>query len=230
VKIVLRLVLGLVVLAVVAVGAVAVLAQQKPSVGRDLRPVTASEAAARSFDDKIDQLAKAAGEAKRTGKAVPVEVSLTEEELTSKVSSLTSQPNPLGIVGTNTQVHLQGGNVIATSDVTVQGIQLSIGVVAQPTIVNGTTQIIVKEIQTGALPLPDAIKQQLNAQIGQAVDPTKLGLPIDVSKLQVVDGKLVIGAPRSRSPRSGGRRLGCLDEHDRGPAVRRSALRPPRRA
>lgn len=102
-KIVLRLVLGLVVLAVVAVGAVAVLAQQKPSVGRDLRPVTASETAARSFDDKIDQLAKAAGEAKRTGKAVPVEVSLTEEELTSKVSSLTSQANPAGIVGTNTQ-------------------------------------------------------------------------------------------------------------------------------
>jgi len=188
-----KILLGLVVLAVVAVGGAAVLAQQKPSVGRDLRPVTVSGTAARSFDDKVDHLAKAAAEAKRTGKAVPVEISLSEEELTSKVSSVASQPNPAGIVGTNTQVHLQGGNVIATSDVTVQGVPLSIGVVAQPTIVNGTVQIIVKEIQTGALPLPDAIKQQLNAQIGQAIDPAKLGLPIDVSKLQVVDGKLVIG-------------------------------------
>ena len=187
-----KILLGLVVLAVVAVGGAAVLAQQKPSVGRDLRPVTVGGTAARSFDDKVDQLAKAAAEAKRTGKAVPVEISLSEEELTSKVSIVASQPNPAGIVGTNTQVHLQGGNVIATSDVTVQGLPLSIGVVAQPTIVNGTVQIIVKEIQTGALPLPDAIKQQLNAQIGQAIDPTKLGLPIDVSKLQVVDGKLVI--------------------------------------
>jgi len=188
-----KILLGLVVLAVVAVGGAAVLAQQKPSVGRDLRPVTVSGTAARSFDDKVDHLAKAAAEAKRTGKAVPVEISLSEEELTSKVSIVASQPNPAGIVGTNTQVHLQGGNVIATSDVTVQGVPLSIGVVAQPTIVNGTVQIIVKEIQTGALPLPDAIKQQLNAQIGQAIDPAKLGLPIDVSKLQVVDGKLVIG-------------------------------------
>ena len=187
-----KILLGLVVLAVVAVGGAAVLAQQKPSVGRDLRPVTVGGTAARSFDDKVDHLAKAAAEAKRTGKAVPVEISLSEEELTSKVSIVASQPNPAGIVGTNTQVHLQGGNVIATSDVTVQGLPLSIGVVAQPTIVNGTVQIIVKEIQTGALPLPDAIKQQLNAQIGQAIDPAKLGLPIDVSKLQVVDGKLVI--------------------------------------
>ncbi len=191
--IVIKLVLGLVVLGVVGAGTVTVLAQQKPSIGKDLRPVTVSDTAARSFDDKIDQLTKAAGEAKKTGKAVPVEVSLTEEELTSKVSSFTSQPNSTGIVGTNTQVHLQGSTVVATSDVTIQGIQLSIGVVAQPTVVNGVTQIVVKEIQTGALPLPDAIKQQLNAQIGQAIDPTKLGLPIDVSKLQVVGGKLVIG-------------------------------------
>jgi hypothetical protein len=58
--------------------------------------------------------------------------------------------------------------------------------------VNGQTQIIVKEVQTGALPLPDAIKQQINAQIGNAIDPSKLGLPFDVSQLQIVDGKLVI--------------------------------------
>lgn len=49
-----------------------------------------------------------------------------------------------------------------------------------------------KDVQTGALPLPDAVKQQINAAVGQAIDPSKLGLPIDISNITVVDGKLVI--------------------------------------
>lgn len=193
VKLVGRLLLGLMVLAVLAVGGVFLLAQQKPSVGQNLKAVPVTPAAARSFDDKVNTVVRATEEAKRTGKAVPVEITFTEEELTSKISSVVTQPNEAGLSTKNTQVHLQDGNVVATSDITIQGLQLSIGVVAQPVVVNGVTQIVVKEIQTGALPLPDAIKQQLNAQIGQAMDPTKLGLPMDVSRIQVVDGKIVIG-------------------------------------
>ena len=193
VRLVGRLLLGFLLLAVLAVGGVFVLAQQKPSVGQNLKAVPVTPAAAKSFDDKITTVVKAAEEAKRTGKAVPVEITLTEEELTSKISSVATQPNDAGLATKNTQIRLQDGNVVATSDITIQGLQLSVGVVAQPVIVNGVTQIVVKELQTGALPLPDAIKQQLNAQIGQAMDPTKLGLPMDVSKIQVVDGKIIIG-------------------------------------
>ena len=188
-----RLLLGFVLLAVVAVSGLFVLARQKPSIAQTLKAVPVTPAAAKSFDDKISIVVKAADEAKRTGKVVPVEITLTEEEFTSKISSVVTQPNDAGLATKNTQVHLQNGNVVATSDITIQGLQLSIGVVAQPVVVNGVTQIVVKEIQTGALPLPDAIKQQLNAQIGQAMDPKRLGLPMDVSKIQVVDGKIIIG-------------------------------------
>ena len=76
--------------------------------------------------------------------------------------------------------------------VTVSGVSVNIGVVAVPQVVNGQTQIVVKDIQTGAIPLPDAIKSQINAQIGSALDPSKLGLPIDVSQIQIVNGQLVI--------------------------------------
>jgi hypothetical protein len=187
-----RLLLAFVFLVVLAGGGVYVAGQQKPGVAQGLKAVPASAAAAKSFDQKIDTMNKAVADARKTGKAQPVEVTFTEEELTSKASQAVASGASGGIAAQNTEIHLQGGNIIATSTIQVSGVSLNVGVVATPTVVNGQTRIVVKEIQTGALPLPDAVKEQINAQIGTAVDPAKLGLPFDVSQLQVVDGKLVI--------------------------------------
>jgi len=191
VKIIGRLILGVLVLVVLLGGGVYVASQQEPGVAKDLKPVATSSAAAQSFDAKLDAVKAAAEEAKKTGKAQPIELTITEQELTTKAAAETAK-GAGGVTATNTQIHLTNGNIVATSTVTVSGINVNVGVVAQPTVVNGQTQIVVKEIQTGALPLPDAIKQQINAQIGSAIDPKKLGLPFDVSQLQIVDGKLVI--------------------------------------
>ena len=191
--IVIRVLLGIVVLVVLAGGGLFVASQQQPSIAQGLKPVATSAAAAQSFDSKVETMNKAAAEAKRTGKAQPVEVAFTEEELTTKVSEAAAQQSSEGgIAAKNTQIHLSGTNIIATSTVTVSGVSVNLGVIAEPRVVNGQTTIVVKEIQTGALPLPDAIKSQINAQIGSALDPSKLGLPFDVSQLTIVDGKLVI--------------------------------------
>jgi len=188
-----RVLLSLVVVVIVAGAGLYVAARQQPGVAQGLKAIAASSAAAKAFDDKVDVIKKAADEAKRTGKTQPVEVSFTEEELTSKASESTVNPgNDIGITTQGTQIHLVGTQIIATSTVTVSGVSVNLGIVAEPVVVNGQTQIVIREVQTGALPIPDAIKQQINDQIGNAVDPSRLGLPIDVSLLQVVDGKLVI--------------------------------------
>ena len=168
------------------------MATQQPSVAAGLKPIVASTQASQSFDAKLDGLKAAQETATKTGKAQAVEVTFTEEELTSKASAASGPIGDTGLAATNTQVHLAGGNIVATSSVTVQGISVNIGVVATLVVVNGQTQIVVKDVQTGALPLPDAVKQQINAAVGQAIDPSKLGLPIDISNMTVVDGKLVI--------------------------------------
>lgn len=175
-------------------GGAYVLSQQEPSVASGLKRVEASAAAAQSFDEKVRAVEAAVDEAKRTGRAISVEVSFTEQELTSKAAEAVSGIGATtgGLVAADPQIHLQGGNVVATSTVTVQGFQLKVGVVATPVVEDGKTKIVIKEIQTGALPIPDAIKQELNARIGATLDPSTIGLPIEVSKLTVVDGKLVI--------------------------------------
>ena len=189
---ILKIVGSLLALIVLAGGGAFVLAKQQPSVAAGLTPIVASAQSAQSFDAKVDTLKAAQTEATKSGKAQAVEVTFSEEELTSKASQATGPIGDTGIAATDTQVHLSGGNIIATSSVTVQGISLTIGVVATTIIENGQTKIIVKDVQTGALPLPDAVKQQINAAIGQAIDPKKLGLPIDISNLTIVDGKLVV--------------------------------------
>ena len=187
-----KLLSGVVLLGVLGGGGALVLAKQTPSVANGLKPVVASTAAAQSFDAKLDALNAAVAVAKRTGKAQPVTVTFTEAELTSKANAAGSALNDTGLAATNTQVHLAGGNFVATASVTFQGISLNLGVVAAPTVVNGQPRIVIKEIQTGALPIPDLIKEQLTARLGQAIDPSTLGLPIDVSALTIVNGTLVV--------------------------------------
>lgn len=183
--------LSLVMLGAVGGGGLYALAQQPPAVSQGLKKVQVSTEAAHSFDEKIAAMQKAVDEAKRTGKAQPVELTVTEEELTSKIAETTVSASG-GIVTDAVQINLSGGNIIATTNVNVQGLSLAVGIVAAPVVEGGKTKIVVKEIQTGALPVPDAIKQQIEAQIGRAVDPSSLGLPFDISKMTIVDGKLVI--------------------------------------
>jgi len=183
---------GVVLLGILGGGGALVLAKQTPNVANGLKPVVASTAAVQSFDAKVDGLNAAVTTAKKTGKAQPVTVTFTEAELTSKASAAWSALNDTGLAATNTQVHLAGGNFVATASVTFQGISLNLGVVAAPTVVNGQPRIVIKEIQTGALPIPDVIKEQLTARLGQAIDPSALGLPIDVSALTIVNGTLVV--------------------------------------
>lgn len=186
-----RFVLIVVLLAVAAGGAATYLATQRPSVAANLKEIRADPAAARALDDKLEALRAKADAARKAGTSLPVELTISEQELTSKAAELIV-PADSPVQPTNVQVHLSDGNVIATSTVSIQGLNVNVGVVATPTVADGKAQLVIQQVQTGGLPLPDAVKQQLNAQIGKNLDPSALGLPMNVSGVQIVDGKIVI--------------------------------------
>ncbi|MDE3113914.1 MAG: LmeA family phospholipid-binding protein [Chloroflexota bacterium] len=186
-----KFVIGLVLLVGIAGGGLFVLSQQQPTVAAGLKKVPVTAEAAKSFDDKVKALEQAAAAAKASGKSAPVTATFSEEELTSAANAASSSASG-GVAATDTQIHLSGGNVIATSNVTVQGISVPVGVVATPTVVNGQVQMVVQQVQTGALALPDSIKQQIQAQVGQAISPSALGIPMNVSNLQIQNGQLVL--------------------------------------
>ncbi len=188
----LRLFLAVVLVVAVGGGALYVFSQQQPTVAHGLSKVPITTKAAQSFDDKVKALEQAAAAARTSGKATPVQATFTEEELTSAANQAAAGATTGGLAASDTQIHLQGGNVIATSNVTVQGLTIPIGVVATPTVVNGQVTMVVQQIQTGGIPLPDALTQQLQAQVGKAIDPSALGLPMNISSLQIQNGQVVL--------------------------------------
>ena len=169
-------------------------ARQRPTLVRNLPPVAISPAAVKSFDQKAVVLQQAADKAQQTGKPQPVTVTFTETELTSKAAqALRDLPDSL-IKADNLELHLVDNGVIATSTIDVAGIPVSIAVVAEPLTIDGTTTFVIKDIQTGAIALPDSLRAQIDSQLQQQLSPATLNLPFDVTGLEIENGQLVLQA------------------------------------
>lgn len=169
-------------------------ARQRPTLVRNLTPVAISPAAVKSFDQKAVVLQQAADKAQQTGKPQPVTVTFTETELTSKAAqALRDLPDSL-IKADNLELHFVDNGVIATSTIDVAGIPVSIAVVAEPLTIDGTTTFVIKDIQTGAIALPDSLRAQIDSQLQQQLSPATLNLPFDVTGLEIENGQLVLQA------------------------------------
>ena len=169
-------------------------ARQRPTLVRNLTPVAISPAAVKSFDQKAVALQQAADMAQQTGKPQPVTVTFTETELTSKAAqALRDLPDSL-IKADNLELHFVDNGVIATSTIDVAGIPVSIAVVAEPLTIDGTTTFVIKDIQTGAIALPDSLRAQIDSQLQQQLSPATLNLPFDVTGLEIENGQLVLQA------------------------------------
>ena len=189
-----RILLAALCLALAVGSAIYFAARQRPTLVRNLTPVAISPAAVKSFDQKAVVLQQAADKAQQTGKPQPVTVTFTETELTSKAAqALRDLPDSL-IKADNLELHFVDNGVIATSTIDVAGIPVSIAVVAEPLTIDGTTTFVIKDIQTGAIALPDSLRAQIDSQLQQQLSPATLNLPFDVTGLEIENGQLVLQA------------------------------------
>ena len=169
-------------------------ARQKPAISRNLSPVAISPAAVKSFDQKASTLQQAVDAAKQTGTAQAVSVTFTEAELTSKAAEALRQLPDSLLKADNLELHLVDNGVVATSTIDVAGVPVSIAVVAEPLTIDGTTTFVIKDVQTGAIALPDGLRAQIDSQLQQQISPATLNLPFDVTSLQIENGQLVLQA------------------------------------
>lgn len=168
--------------------------RQKPAIARNLTPVAISPAAVESFDQKADTLQQAVDAAKQSGIAQAVTVTFSEAELTSKAAEALRQLPDSVIKADNLELHLVDNGVVATSTIDVAGVPVSIAVVAEPVTTDGTTIFVIKDIQTGAIALPDSLRTQIDSQLQQQISPATLNLPFDVTSLQIENAQLVLRA------------------------------------
>lgn len=189
---VLRGLVLIVVVLLLVVGGMVLLAPQKPRVSSGLADITPNPSAATQLDDKITALQKQIDAAKRAGKTIPVSITFTEQELTSKAAQYAASDPTNPLHPSNVQVHLANGQVIVTSTVTVQGFGIDIGISAVPSVVDGKLQLGVQRIDTGGFPVPDIVTRQIVQQIGSGIDPASLGLPLSVTSVSVGQGTITL--------------------------------------
>ncbi len=98
------------------------------------------------------------------------------------------------ITADDLELHLVDNGVVATSTIDVAGVPVSIAVVAEPLTVDGTTTFVIKDVQTGAIALPDGLRAEIDSQLKQQISPATLNLPFDVTGLQIQNGELILQA------------------------------------
>lgn len=178
----------LVVILLVAGGAVGAYwyLTQPSATAAQITPVPVSSAAAVSFDQKFAtvQAAKA-----------PVTVEITEQEATSKlVATINADPTLPKIE--NPQVTFRNGKTIVSGTSRDTPIPVTIVVTGRIEARDGKLVATVEQIDTGRFPLPGAIQQQIT-DLAQNTERLNEGLPITVTQVQTLDGKLVLtGQPK----------------------------------
>jgi uncharacterized protein YpmS len=170
-------------LAIVAVlllsAGVGLWAIQQPAVV--LAPVPVSAAAAASAQTKISELQ---GAARKPGQAATVTLSNTE--MTSYIASRA----PSNVSGL--EVHASSGDLVATGTMKVSGLSIPVTVhVAVSSSSGGQPQFKVTSIDTGALPLPGGVVDQISGKIESMLAQATSG-PSKVTSIQLNDGQLTV--------------------------------------
>lgn len=142
--------------------------------------VPVSEEAAARLETKIQ-------EAAASSQGEQVQVTLTEEEVTSYLR-LRLQTEQLQ----SAQVQFEPGRIILTGQATV-GITQNIRMVASPRVENGIVQFDFSEAKFGPLPIPQSILDIANDQLRQALTSNVA----QVDQVDVGDGTITVSGRRA---------------------------------
>ncbi len=154
--------------------------------------IPVSTVAAGNFDTKVNQIVNAS-----PNTAVTVE--LTDAELTSKFAqTMNTNRDAIGADIQNPQVSVHDGRVFAGGKVKSDSfpVRADLVVVAVPTAANGKLMLHVERVESGRLPLPSNITDQIVADV-QNDTLINDNLPIYVDRVEVLNGILrLTGRPK----------------------------------
>jgi len=152
--------------------------------------VVSSPEAAKTFDTKWDNFNNSIKEAP-AGTAVTM--NLTQEEVTSKINEeLKTVELPEGLTVDKVNVNLVDGKLMLSADIKYSALQGNAGMELKIETVNGTPSLVVKDIDMGMLPIPQALKDKLTDMIPANGVIGLNDLPIDITGIQIINGQLVM--------------------------------------
>ena len=176
------------ILIVVAGGGIAVFLGSKPSkVAGEMTRVEVSEEASKQFDSKLQNFVT---EAKTSNDNQLRTVTLTQEEVASKVAEIAENgKSPLPVK--DIEVNLRNEKIIVAGNLETSGINVKVAIVAKVETKEGKPQVMVEAVDFGQLPVPQAVKDQVNQAVAN-IDLSSGNIPINLSDIRVENGQLVL--------------------------------------
>ena len=179
-------------LALAAAGVIFFLMHRAPAITNTMTPVTSSHQSVMALDSKITAFNNAVQNATP---GTPVSLNVTQEEITSKVNEelagMTAQL-PAGLSVGNVTINFQDGKALISAPVTYSALSGTAGAAIAVQTINGTPTISVKDIDFGALPIPQAVKDQLAGMIPNGGQIDLGNMPVDITNIQIIDGQIVM--------------------------------------
>jgi len=185
------IVLGSVIGLVVVVAGVAwFLMSRPPAIAANMTDVTSSPEAAAALDQKWEDFRVTVNEAPV---GTTVSVAITEEEVTSKINEeLKNIELPAGLEMGDVTVNLQDGKLVLAADINYSVLSGTAAMEATIEEVDGEAVVSVQNVDMGSLPIPQTLKDQLSDLIPEDGIIKLSDLPVDISKIQIVNGQIVI--------------------------------------
>jgi hypothetical protein len=181
---------SILVLVLIVVAVVWILLSRPSKIAAGVTSVPSDTQAAQSLDTKWNNFDSTIA---KSSAGTPVTVTLTQEEVNSKVNAqLSTVDLPDGLTVSNVNVNLKDGQILLSADLKYSIFSGSAGMTATVQIVDGQPTVVVTDVDMGSLPIPQSMKDQLTGLISGASLFQESTASFVTQSVQIADGEIII--------------------------------------
>jgi hypothetical protein len=185
------IVIGSLLVLILIVVAIAWILLSRPSkIAAGVTSVPSNSQAAQSLDTKWNNFNSTIAQ---SSAGTPVTVTLTQEEVNSKVNAQMSTVSlPDGLTVSNVNVNLKDGQILLSADMKYSIFSGNAGMTAAVQIVDGQPTVVVTNVDMGSLPIPQSVQDKLTGLISGASLFQESTAAFITQNVQIISGEMII--------------------------------------
>jgi hypothetical protein len=185
------IVIGSILVLVIIVVAIAWILLSRPSkIAAGVTSVPSNAQAAQSLDTKWSNFNNTIAQSTA---GTPVTVTLTHEEVNSKVNAQMSTVTlPDGLTVSDVNVNLKDGQILLSADMKYSIFSGHAGMTATVQIVDGQPTVVVTNVDMGSLPIPQSVQDKLTGLISGANLFQESTAAFITQNVQIAHGEIII--------------------------------------
>ena len=181
---------SILVLVLIVVGIAWILLSRPSKIAAGVTSVSSNTQAAQSLYNKWNSFNSTIAQ---SSAGTPVTVTLTQEEVNSKVNAqLSTVDLPEGLTVSNVNVNLKDGQILLSADLKYSIFSGSAGMTATVQIVDGQPTVVVTNVDMGSLPIPQSVQDKLTGLISGASLFQESTAAFVTQSVQIADGEIII--------------------------------------